>query len=310
LLEPVAVTGATGFIGGHLIHALVAAGCRPLLVTRSRKELFGEQARYAQLDLTDGESVGQWIEKEKPATLFHLAGTKGRDKTTACAEVNYHATARLLEEATRAGVKRVVIVGSAEEYGNQSGPLNENLPLQAATSYGASKAMATNHALMLHERDRFPVVVARPFSVYGPGQPSFMFIAEAIDAALGGLPFRMSGGEQKRDLVFVEDVVRGLLSAASAPGIEGNVINLGSGRAHRLRDVAELIWQLIETRAPLLIGARPAANEELYDTWADTTVARRLLDWEAVVGLEEGLRRTIEFARENLTNKVQRCQAM
>lgn len=307
ILEKVAVTGATGFIGSHLVRALLSFGCSPVLLTRSPEKLAGN-IRSLRLDLTDNDSVRDLLLNEKPDTLFHLAGTRSRSNS-ACNEINFQATARLMEAALRAGVRRVVITGSAEEYGNQQGPLGESLSPQPISAYGISKAMATRHALRMHTEEGLPVVVVRPFSVYGPGQPSNMFVAEAVHSAVRNEPFKMSRGEQKRDLIFVQDVIRGLIAAACAHGVEGKVINLGTGSAHRLRDVAERIWQMSGARSPLLIGARAAGPEELSDTWADTTIARRLLGWEARVNLESGLRQTIEFARKQ-EEKAEECLAM
>ena len=318
-LESVAVTGPSGFIGTHLVHALVERGCRPVLLTRSTPidQAFASDDHAldrARIDLADSNSIRETLDRVRPSTILHLAGTRGHDDprpaSVACMGVNFLGTARLLEAAMNTGVRRIVIIGSAEEYGNQSGPLDETMPLGAATAYGVSKANATNHALGMHKTRGCPVVVARPFSVYGPGQPSNMFVAEAIDSAVNNIPFAMSHGEQKRDLIFIDDVVRGLIAAACAPGVEGRVINLGTGRAHRLRDVAELIWRLTGTQAPLLIGNRQARDEELYDTWADNTLAKRLLDWEPTVDLESGLKLTIDFARKERVAKAGLCQAM
>jgi len=319
LLENTVVTGATGFIGRHTVRALVTAGCRPTLVTRSTNHddslrEFGEKVRWVTVDLTEPNSARELLLLEKPKILIHLAGTRGRNdargSAAACEELNFRVTEELLRAATVSEVQRIVILGSAEEYGNQPGPHHEALPSLAASAYGISKARTTKEAMNLFKDAGCPVVVVRPFSVYGPGQPSDMFIAEAVDAAVRNVEFRMSLGEQKRDLIFVEDVVRGLIAAASAPGIEGRVINLGTGVSYRLREVAELIWKLTGADSPLLIGARHAPAEELYDTWADITLARRLLGWTPRVGLETGLERTIEFARVRLEAKAQRCQVM
>jgi dTDP-glucose 4,6-dehydratase len=318
-LESVAVTGASGFIGTHLVRALIDGGCRPVLLTRSNvvDEAFaiqGHALECARIDLAESKSIQETLDRVRPSTILHLAGTRGHDgprpASVACMEVNFDATARLLDAAMNTGVRRIVIIGSAEEYGNQSGPLDETMPLLATSDYGISKAKATSRALEMHKTRGCPVVVARPFSVYGPGQPSNMFVAQAIESAVTNVEFAMSLGEQKRDLIFIDDVVRGVIAAACAPGVEGQVINLGTGRAHRLRDVAERIWRMTGTRARLLIGNRHAPAEELYDTWADITLARRLLDWEPQVDLENGLAQTIDFARNEGVTKARLCQAM
>jgi len=248
------------------------------------------------------------MQKEEPNTLFHVAGSRRGGEATACANLNFYATAKLLEESQKNGVRRIVMAGSAEEYGNQPGPLNERLSLKPSTGYGISKALATKHALALNAREGCPVVVVRPFSVYGPGQPCEMFVAQAVVGAVREVPFKMSLGEQKRDLVFVQDVVRGLISAAMTPRIEGRVINLGTGRPRRLRDVAERIWEMSGTSAPLVIGALKPGPDELCDTWADIREAAELLDWQAKVDLNEGLHQTISFARAQYGDRVQLCQ--
>ncbi|MGB7922116.1 MAG: NAD(P)-dependent oxidoreductase [Pyrinomonadaceae bacterium] len=305
--DKVMVTGGGGFIGQHLVRALVQTGCRPVVVTRRSAPCdalrrLEDGFRHEQLNLLEDESVRDFLRVERPTVIFHLAGTRrsddGQNSSVACAEMNVSATVRLLDEATRAGVERVVIMGSADEYGDQQGALHEGLPLLPASAYAISKAAATRFAQAMHANDGCPVVVLRPFSVYGPWQPEHMFVAEAVACAVEGLPFRMTHGRQRRDLVYVDDVVRALLACARAPGIEGEVINIGSGRALPLRDVAALIWQLSESRAPLLMGARPAPAAETHDTWADITLARRLLRWEPQVEVESGLRATIQWARE------------
>jgi nucleoside-diphosphate-sugar epimerase len=307
------VTGAGGFLGQRLVRALVEMGCRPLALTRSSEpcdalESLGERVRYVRLNLLEGEAVRDLLRAERPTLIFHLAGTRGSEDgqsaAVACAETNVHATVRLLDEARLARAERIIMMGSADEYGNQPGPLNESLPLRPVSAYAISKAAATNFAQAMSAADDCPVVVLRPFSVYGPHQPARMFVAGAVDCAVNGLPFRMTHGRQRRDLVYVDDVVRAIIAAALQPGINGEVINIGSGRPLPLRDVANLIWRLSESRAPLLVGARPAPAEETHDTWADISLARRLLGWEPQVELEDGLRATIQWAREKSSSSA------
>lgn len=292
------VTGATGFIGSHLVRELIKAGHRPTLLARSHKPTliaeFGDRVRWLFGDLADADTIAEAIQKERPAMIFHLAGSRDSN----CSELNFMATKRLLDAASRINPRRIIIMGSAEEYGKGSAPFSEEHPLNAESPYGIWKAAATCYALMLHRLRGCPVIVIRPFTVYGPGQPRNMFIAEAIDCAIRNVEFKMSSGEQKRDLVFIDDIVHGLMAAASAPNIEGKVINLGAGRPVRLKDLAKLIWRLSGSKAPLAIGARNTKPHELYDLWADITLARQLLGWEPRIDLETGLRITIDFARD------------
>src|SRR5260370_25291521 len=111
------------------------------------------------------------------------------------------------------------------------------------------------------------VVVLRPFTVYGPGQPPDMFVASALAAALLGHPFEMSAGEQKRDLVFVEDVVEALLVAARTPGLEGRAVNVGTAQAHPLPEVAAPIWDRTGSETPPRAGARGTSPPPLHHSF-------------------------------------------
>ncbi|MBS1811271.1 MAG: NAD(P)-dependent oxidoreductase [Acidobacteria bacterium] len=308
-LGHIAITGATGFIGSHLVQELVSRACYPTLL--ARKPLAESLCRM-EMDLAEPRSIWRAMHESKPDTLFHLAGVLGRGDsraaTLACAELNINATLHVLDAAMEARVRRIVIIGSAEEYGEQDGPMNENLPTQPVSPYGIAKAATTRFAQALHKRSGCPVVIVRPFSVYGPGQPTSMFIAQAVEAVVRNLPFHMSHGEQQRDLLYVDDLVRGLIAAATVPNIEGQVINLGSGQPVRLRDVAQRIWYLANSSAPLLIGARQATMEQLHDTWADISRAHEMLGWTPQIGLDNGLRATIRNTRTQFGFEVQECQ--
>lgn len=304
-LGRVAITGAGGFIGRHLARALTACGHNPLLLSRSSPAdeiRFGPQ--WAQLDMCDTDEVVETFRRERPDIVFHLAGSRGRGDggAVACTAVNVLGTVNVLEAARRAGVRRVVTVGSADVFGGQriTGPLNEDMPLAPTTVYGLSSAAACQFAQLLHRSQACPVVVLRLFSVYGQFQPAEMFVAQAVRAAVSNVPFEMTHGTQRRDLVYVDDVVRALIGSATASDVEGRVIHIGSGEAHRLRDVAARIWQLAEATAPLQIGARPAPPEEIHDTWADIGLAARVLNWRPNVTLDVGLAATVRCAKERL----------
>jgi UDP-glucose 4-epimerase len=313
--ENIVITGATGFIGRHLTSRLVAMGYCPTLLVRNWRndELtarWGQCVSWLPLDLTDRQAVSNALLNLRPSVVFHLAGTRGQGAANAavlCAQMNVCATVGLLAAAGSAEVKRIVIMGSAEEYGQQPVPFHEALPLRPTSPYGVSKAAATGFAQTMYQREGCPVVILRPFTAYGPGQPADMFIADAINSAVRNTPFKMSQGEQRRDLIYIEDVVDALTAAANMPGIEGRVINIGAGQAHKLRDVATLIWRLTATEAPLMIGARQNATDQFSDTWADITLASQLLGWEPRTSLMAGLQATIRHAVEELQAREHEC---
>lgn len=302
-----ALTGATGFIGRLLLARLVRNGAAALVIGRTPSpprtlEPWSGHVRWRHADLLDERQLREVLEQDRPSVLFHLAAIPGSSQDLSdCVRVNTAGTAVLLQAAIQADVRRVVVVGTAQEYGRAKPPLTEDLPVQPETIYGVTKAAATAIAQLLHAERGAPIVIVRPFNVYGPGQRSPMFVAEAVEAALQGAPFRMSRGDQLRDFVFVEDVVEGMFAAGHVPGIEGRVINLASGQPTAIRAVAERIWELTATPAPLLLGARSVSDAEERDSWASVSVAWELLRWRATTTLEQGLRATIDAARVALS---------
>lgn len=292
-LDRVLITGGAGFIGSHLAAELRRHGAQVLVAMRPGTKVNDDAA--VAVDLRDGAAVAGLLDSLRPSVVFNLAGRRPLSPTEDPEEtigLNLIAAMRVLRESARVGVGRVVLVGSAEEYGDQAMPVSEEAALAPRTIYGASKAAMTLHALALHRSTSAPVTVVRPFSVYGPLSPLSMFVAEAMDRASRGLPFDMTEGTQRRDLIHVDDVVTGLIAAARIPAAEGEVFNLGSGVSHGLRDVAEAIWKISGASGALRIGARPKPPGDLMETRADVDKARRLLGWTPRITLEEGLRST------------------
>jgi UDP-glucose 4-epimerase len=289
----VLITGGSGFIGRHLARAL-APLCGEI-VRASPDGMPSAGPRRPEIDLTLEGALQAVVRHSRPTVVFNLAGRRpaaSEENPRKTIDLNFLAAIELLRECTLCDVGRVVLVGSAEEYGDQATPVSEDATLRPRSIYGASKAAMTLHALALHATMKAPVVVVRPFSVYGPGAPLHMFVAEAADCAARGVPFRMTDGLQRRDLIHVDDVVEGLIAAATAPEAEGKVFNLGSGQSHAMRDVARTLWSISGTSAELQIGARPSNPADLAETRANIDRAKAVLNWQPHVSLEEGLRST------------------
>lgn len=296
--DRVLIVGGAGFVGRHLVESL-APRCQEVVVA-SRSETHLPGTRALPVDLSQYEAVRQLLHDVRPTVVFNLAGRRpasAAEDPRETIDLNLLGAVELVYESTLLGVRRVVLVGSAEEYGDQAMPVSEDAPLRPHSTYGASKAAMTLHALALHRASNAPVVVVRPFSIYGPGAPLHMFVAEAVDCAARGVPFQMTDGAQRRDLIHVTDVVRGLLAAASVPEAVGGVYNLGSGASHSMKDVAQALWRISATTAELQVGRRAKPAGDLKETCANIDRARNILGWQPGVSLEEGLRTTWLAAR-------------
>ncbi len=272
------VTGASGFLGGALVHHLESQG-------RTVRRWSRDEA----LDLQGVDEV------------FHLASPvdPSRDADmVAMFEGVVQLTERVAQACLQADV-RLVHVGTCEEYGDGPCPFYEDQLPQPVSPYSTAKVAATLRVLALHRTRGLRVTVARPFLTYGPGQTGDRLIPAAIRAALGGTPFAMTEGRQTREVNYVDDMVRGIALAA-APRAEGVLLNMGGGSEHGVRDLAATVFRLAGADPSLVkAGALPRRGGEVERFYGDHTRAGELLGHQPVVTLEAGLEETIRHARNH-----------
>jgi nucleoside-diphosphate-sugar epimerase len=326
--ERVLITGATGFLGQHLVRRVVGAGGQVYAGVApdeppERVAALPIQIRRLIFDMRVAEAVQAAVAEAAPQVIFHLAAVgatdPGVDSFLALA-VNAGGALHLLEAVRQCApvgdaVQRVVLVGTCYEYGAASecrrafrcahasecgsesefGPWEMVEGLDPFNAYSASKVAAWALGRMYWRAHGLPVVTVRPFQVYGPGQPDHTFIPAAVRAALAGADFPMTPGGQERDFVYVDDVIDGFLAVAGAPGIDGCSLDLGTGQVHTLRRVVERIWMMTGAQGRVLPGALPYRPGDVMHLAADADRTARLTGWRAGVGLDEGLRRTIEM---------------
>jgi UDP-glucose 4-epimerase len=300
----VLVTGAPGFIGQHLVRRLVGSGARVYAggAPAEAPERFARlpaQAQRLAFDLRDAGVVWAIVAEAAPQIVFHLAAVgatdPGVDPGLALA-VNAGGTLHLLDALVGQDVRRVVIVGTCYEYGAREAVEG----LDPFNAYAASKVAAWAFGRMYWRTHGLPVVTARLFQVYGPGQPDHTLVPAALLAALAGADLPMTPGEQERDFIYVDDVVDGLLVAADATGIEGQSLDLGTGRVHTLRRVVERIWSMAGAQGQILPGALRYRPSEVMHLVADADRTARLTGWRATTSLESGLRRTLQAINSSI----------
>jgi NAD dependent epimerase/dehydratase len=315
LTGPVLVTGAGGFIGGHLVAELMRRGAevRAFLRYTSRGDpgtlawLPDEIRRHVQTvfgDLRDVESVQRAARGAR--TVFHLGAQiaipysyiNPRDFF----ETNVLGALNVAQAALAAGVERLVHTSTSEVYGTaQTVPITETHPLEAQSPYAASKIGADKLMDGFHRSYGLPVVTIRPFNTYGPHQSPRAIVPTVIGQALAGDRLRLGALEPRRDLTYVNDTVAGFVAAAQAPQAVGRTIQLGTGNAV---SVAELVDAVAEQLGrPLSVELdperlRPAASE-VQLLISDPSVARELIGWSPVVDLRAGLAETIAWMQRH-----------
>jgi len=320
------VTGCAGFIASKISRLLLEAGHEvvgvddlnpstdPRLKHWRLERLRAYPAfRFQELDITDRAALGARFEADAAqpcggpgggpyAAVVNLAARVGVrpsvDDPWIYFRVNCEGALNLLDLCRRHGVKKFLLASTSSLYGSRNPvPFGEDADTSHPLSpYAASKGAAESAAHSNHHLHGLDVSVVRFFTVYGPAGRPDMSVFRFIRHIANGRPIQVYGdGRQQRDFTYVDDIARGAVAALRPLGYE--VINLGGDRPLELWRLIELISELVGQKPR--IEHRPAHAADMAATWANVEKARRLLDWTPQVPVEEGLRRTVQWYREN-----------
>ena len=313
----VLVTGAGGFIGSHLVEALLREGHDVrALVRYNGRGSWGHLEPYQasdhdRLEVRLGDVADAGFVRNLVGgcdAVCHLAALIGIPYSyhapASYLSTNVAGTLAVLDAARDARVSRVIVTSTSEVYGTaRYSPIDEDHPLQGQSPYSASKIAADKFAEAYFCSFGLPVVTLRPFNTYGPRQSARAIIPTVLTQALSGAKeIRLGNLDPQRDLTFVDDTARAFVLALTAPGIDGKVIHFGNGAAVSIGDLAAKCLAIVGSDARIVSDAdrkRPA-NSEVDLLLCDPSRAATLLAWKPRVALDEGLRRTAQYLRDNL----------
>jgi nucleoside-diphosphate-sugar epimerase len=302
----VLVTGGCGFIGSNLARALVEGGHDVRVLDNFST---GNRANLAELaddvEIVEGELRS--YERVHAAVrgaeiVFHQGALPSvprsvQDPLTTSA-VNVEGTLNVLLAARDEGIRRVVFASSSSVYGNSGElPRVETANPDPISPYGVSKLAAERYCVSFSRVYPLETVALRYFNVFGPNQdPGSQYAAVVprfVTAIAEGRPVEVYGdGEQRRDFTYVANVIAANLLAAEADGVSGAVLNVGTGRATTVNELATAVGSLLGR--PVAVEPMPTRAGDVKDSWADVTRAGQVLGWKPHVPLVEGLRLAAE----------------
>lgn len=311
--KPVAVTGADGFIGSHLVEHLLAAGYRVRALAQYNSfnnwgwlEDVAATHKDGRLeivcgDVRDGDFCRTFV--EGCGTVFHLAALIAIPYSYVApdsyVDTNIRGTLNMCQAARAAGVERIIVTSTSEVYGTAlQVPIPETHPRQPQSPYSATKIGADAIALSFYNAFDLPVVIARPFNTYGPRQSARAIIPTIISQiATGHTTIKVGDLSPTRDFNFVADTCRGFIALAQADGIEGRDINIASGTEISMADTLATIARIMGREVDFVVDPerlRPSKSE-VRRLCGDNRLITGLTDWRPQVSLEEGLRATAEW---------------
>ncbi len=303
------LTGGAGFIGTHLTEALLQSGGVVALYEKrdKKKDSSRKGVHLYPGDVRDEKVLGSALRHFRPDMVFHLAAVISKEESVLenMFETNVRGTLNLVNALSTLSLvgkrPRLVNLGTLDEcVGGEVFPVDETSREVPISFYGLTKLMETKTVEFAMRHFGLATVTVRTSIVYGPGQEGSMFIPDCITTLLRGETFNMSPGTQKRDFLYIDDLVSGLMALRTKTSVKG-VVHLASGRPVSLSAVAAMIEAHIGL-GMVKRGARPLRNGEVMVHAIDSMKAKKMLSWEPRVTLQEGLRMTVEWNKSRLSS--------
>lgn len=290
--QTILITGASGFLGTHLVRRLCHNGTKIHAVSRSCHTSDISCLQWWHGDIEDIEFVQYLFHSIRPDVIFHLSGLVTAVPNLEFILPTFHSlltsTINLLTVAAEVGCNRIVLIASLEE------PELDNPEVVPSSPYAIAKLASSTYGRMFHRLYQTPVVLVRPFMTYGPGQNVRKIIPSVICSLLQGQAPELSSGKRQVDWIYIDDVIEGLLAAAQVPSVEGCTFDLGSGELVPIHAVVSQLVNLVNPQIQPLFGALPERPMERIRV-ANTAYTYDKLGWRPSIPLKKGLELTVNW---------------
>lgn len=306
-LKRVLVTGATGFLGSHVARNLIKKGFDVGAIVRGQSNCYRlsdclDSIKIYTGGLEDRDSVHKIFADFAPETVIHCAayGVDYRQQDIySLYKVNVEGTLSLFLTAAGSGVKRFIHAGSCFEYASKDSPMSEDDSIKPSGGYGVSKAAATMFVLQQGPVLGLPVVVLRPFGIYGPYEGIQRLVPSLIVHLLKDSRVDLTIGDQIRDYTYVEDVAEAFVKLATEKQFpDGEILNVGSGVGISIRQLGTQVASLFGKVHLLNWGAIPYRQNEPKMIVSNSTKIYRMIGWKPSIALINGLNSTIAYYKK------------
>ncbi len=298
--EKVFILGGSGFIGTHLCSRLIDIGCDCYSLSIRKKNNLSKQhdVCYLTANLSDALSLKNSIGEIKFDYIINLSGyinhcsfSKGGIDVL---NSHFGGLLNILKTIDLENIKKIIQIGSSDEYGNLPSPQNESMREDPLSPYAFGKLASTNFLQMLFKTEKLPVVILRLFIVYGEGQGFDRFLPQIIKGCLQNKKFSTTDGNQVKDFCYVSDIVEGIIASMYSDQVNGQILNLASGQPILIKSIIEKVVNIIGLGEPQFGEINYRSNENL-SLYADINKAKKFISWEPKVDLDNGLRKTIDY---------------
>ena len=298
--EKILILGGNGFIGIHLIRKLRDIGfeCFSLSLNKLDKNNKEDKIHYLYADISDYSELTKVIGQNKYDYVINLSGYVDHrnfsDGGIHVLNTHFGGLLNLLKIIDLDYVKKIIQIGSSDEYGNINSPQNEAMREEPISPYSLGKLACTNLLRMLYVSEKLPIVIVRLFLVYGEGQGFNRFLPQIIKGCLKNEAFPTSEGNQIRDFCYVSDIVDGIIATIKSDQVNGHILNLASGKPIKIKNVIRKVVDIIGSGNPRF-GEKEYRSKENLSLYADISKAQKLISWKPKINFDLGLKKTIDY---------------
>ena len=295
------IIGGTGFIGYHLAKKSLKKGWQVTSISsrRPKKIRYLSKVKYILCDITKRKFLKKSINKSFDYVV-NLGGYVDHTNKQKTLKSHYEGCKNLTEIFLKNLPLSFVQIGSSLEYGKSNSPQKENIKcnLKSIKSiYGKAKLLSTIHMINLFKKKKFPTTVLRLYLAYGPRQDVNRFLPIMITGCLKNKKFSCSEGTQLRDFIHVDDVVDAILKSLTNKNARGQIINIGSGKPRKIRDVIEDVKRISKGGYPQY-GKFKLRKFEISKLYPNVKKAKSIINWSPKIPFQKGLKSTIKFYNE------------
>ncbi len=283
------VTGGDGYLGTFLVNRLKRENANVFVISLGEKE----EENYFNVDITNFDELNEVIQKIRPEIIVHLAAYLSRERDFSVYEkmekINVQGTFNLLKALHNIDYSNFIFTSSSEIYGNNLSPFSETQLPNPVSPYSLSKVHAETLIETFSAQYAKNYTILRLFNFYGPNMPEDYFIPQMINSLSRNQEFRMTKGEQKRDFMYVDDVLEALVLTIKSNGSHRDIYNVCSGVGTQLSELAEHINRVHTSNSKINIGALPYRNNEVWEMIGDNSKIKSRMGWSPKISISEGI---------------------
>ena len=299
--KKILIVGGTGFIGKNFVLKCLENNLEVTILSSIKRKNKYKKINQICCDITDKKSLYKKLSNKKFDYVVNLAGYIDHSKKVKTIKTHYNGCKNLANFFKKNKILKFIQIGSSVEYGKLRAPqieyrnTNENT---LKSNYGLAKLKSTKYLLHLNKKYSFPSTILRLFIVYGPGQKENRLVPFVINNCIKGKRFNLSSGKQIRDFLYVDDATTAIFKCLTNKKSNGHIINISSGLPIKIKSLVNKIYKLIKNGKPIFgkIKLRPEEPIKLYSNF---NKAKKLLKWSPKIGLNKGLKKTINHYKSD-----------